>query len=301
MTKIEGLRETNIFTQQDKQNQKVKNPKEIVIPLVPQEEIKEEIISWEQYMEENNKKLREWSESTLENIFPEIKEYKRKLEIEKIIKLQTNKVKLNLSKEDIAYWTQIIKENGETTDIRAELLAAIICKESKFSKHINSATGSGAMQVTTITIQDMFSDTNGGRLKLYNLIDEETMNKILYKQTPEGEIEKDNNGKNIRTYNTPSELREACGKDDNLGVQVGIMCLKMKFAEIVAKKKGLSIEATIKGLKNHELKLSSKEIETILETTLKRYNSVFQSYGKEVVDSLKINDNLNFEEYNLIK
>ncbi len=301
MTQIEGLRETNIFTQQDRPKQKVKNPKEIVIPLVPQEEIKEEIISWEQYMEENNKKLREWSERTLENIFPEVKERKRRAEIENIIKKQTNNAKLSLSNEELEYWTKIIKENGETTDIRAELLAAIICKESKFIKNISSATGSGAMQVTTITIQDMFSDTNGGRLKLYNLIDEETMNKILYKQTSEGEIEKDKNGKNIRTYNTPSELREACGKDDNLGVQVGIMCLKMKFAEIVAKKKGLSIQSTIEGLKNHELELSAEEIETILETTLKRYNSVFQSYGKEVVDSLKVNDNLNFEEYNLIK
>ncbi len=301
MTKVEGLRETNIFTNQEQPKQKVKNPKEIILPLVPQETIKEESFSWEKYMEDNNKKLREWSESTLENIFPEVKERKRRAEIEKIIKLQTNKVKLNLSEEDLAYWTKIIKENGETTDIRVELLAAIICKESKFSKHINSATGSGAMQVTTITIQDMFSDTNGGRLKLYNLIDEETMNKILYKHTPEGEIATDKNGKNIRRYNTPAELREACGKDDNLGVQVGIMCLKMKFADVVAKKKGLSLEATIKGLKSREIKLSAKEIEEILETTLKRYNAVFQSYGKEVIDSLKVNNNLNFEEYNLIK
>lgn len=193
----------------------------------------------------------------------------------------------SFTKEDVHYWSKIIGENAKASNIPPEVLAAIIGHETKFEKHVNSPTGAGPMQVVTDSVVDMFSDRNGGRLYVYNKIDENMMNQILYKCDEDGKPIKDTKGNPIRKYKTAAQLKAACTKDDDLAVKVGIMCLKMKYVTAAQKYTKTSLVKTIEQLKSKEVKLSEEQQLDVMTKTLKIYNSVFQKYAPEVVDSIQ--------------
>lgn len=294
MTEINPLAYNQVTEGTSLQDKKGSVKKDIKIPLVQEEK--------EQTKEERiNKNVLEVLNKKISDAIKRLEKENNLRRTEKTITELMREKGGTLSEEDTRYWAELINKNSEEVNISPALIASVIAKETGFEKNQSSPTGEGPMQVVTITIRDMFSDSNGGRKRLYDLIDKETMNKILYQTNAEGKPLLDKNGNPVRKYNSPSAIRVACGKNDDLGIKVGIMCLKMKFAESIARSKGLPLEKTIKGLKSGELKLQQKELEGIIVTTLKNYNSVFQEYAPAVVDSLKNTTGNTIDSFNLYR
>ena len=296
MTEVTPLVNTNKYVTANYsfQDNKKMSGKDIIIPLVSEEGEKDLV------NEAIDKKV-------IDNLNNKILEALNKLKYEKNIK-ETGAVitklaeerKKSLSKEDTRYWAELILKTAEEAGISHELVAAIIAKETLFEKNVDNPGGAGPMQVVTVTISDMFSNSNGGRKSLYDLIDKAALDKILYKTDETGNIITDDKGNPIRRYNSPAELRQACGKNDQLGIEVGVICLKMKFAECISRIKGIPLKNTITKLKSGELKLSDEELKRYMLITLKNYNSVFNEYAPAVVDSLQ-NSSHSTDSFNLYR
>ncbi len=284
MTEINPVSNKKISEGYNIQN-KQDTVKEIVIPLVSDStEVPND--------KANDKNILNWLSERINKTLEKLDEDKKFQKTKELIENFNVKYNLTMSKEDIDYWTKLINDNAESTNTSPAIIAAVIARETSFKKNTISINGAGSMQITTITVNDMFSNENGGRQRLYKMIDENTLNEILYQTDKEGNPLTDKNGNYIRKYSSPHEIRNTCGKDENLGIKVGIMCLKMKFAESVSRKYGISLTSAIEQLKSGELKLSEKELEEITTNALKNYNSVFIEYAPAVIDSLKttVND-----------
>lgn len=259
---------------------KQQNPTPDFIPLVtPPLSIKEEkaeisILKFTEMLLSSKNAFVEWIDKI--NGFDKIKEFNAlKSSLANIM----DKNKIDYTDADITYWADIIDKNAKASNLSKELLIALIQRETSFQKCIASKTGNGPLQVTSITVQDLFSDLNGGRLVHYNNMDKAMMDDILYKE--------DIGGNKVPRFNSYKELHEACAKDDNLGIKVGIMCFKMKFVETVAQKKKISIADAISGLKDGSIDLSKSEQRFLIEKSLVNFNSVFtDEYAKEILDSI---------------
>lgn len=190
------------------------------------------------------------------------------------------------SKADVSYWSKLIAENSKASGISPEILAAIIAVETKFEKNVNSNNGAGPMQVVSISLQDMFSDTEG-RLSLYNKIDRNMMNSILYECDSSGKPIKNKKGEPVRKYKSVDALRKACTKDDNLAIKAGIMCLKMNYVQALADYKGMTLKQSIDAVKTKKIKLSFVEQQRVLTNALKSFNSVFKTYSNNVVSKIQ--------------
>lgn len=221
---------------------------------------------------------------------PELKELDVKAEEDKKVKSSIIKaMKLtgkNFSKDDLEYWTDLVKKNSELSGMPPSFIAAIIGRETKFERNISSVNGSGPMQVTGITTKDMFSNKDGGRYNLYEKLDSTLLHEIMYKKDEEGNFIKDSTGNLVKRFSSNKELRDACGKDDELGIQVGLLCFKMKYAKAVQNMKKIGLTQSIEGLKSGTIKLSDKEQEQAVTNALKSYNSVFEEYAPAVVDTI---------------
>ena len=202
---------------------------------------------------------------------------------------------VNVKNIDVPYWAEIIYKVSTKFNIPAELLISIIDKESngQFVKHLNSRNGAGPMQTTTIAIQDYFP-TGRGWHNLYKMMDEDLLNDVLYK---------DSAHKKLRA-GSASGLRNLAGQDDELGIKMGLLTFEMNYVKAVAAKvygkaNVVTVEKTIKGLKDGSIKLSEKDAQNCATKALKNYNSVFQTYAPEVIDSLKTMG-VRFAEFNYL-
>ena len=223
------------------------------------------------------------------------------------IQQEAKKKNAKLSSDDIKYWADRILSVSEKYKLQPNLLTAVIAKETNgtFKRNINSPTGAGPMQVNKSTIQDFFPNAKGNWKKVKKKMDENLLNDILYKKDENGEFEKDSQGNFILAYSSPDDLRRACTKDDELGIKVGLICLKMKYAKAVAeikygKANYKNVPVTIDKLKSGEIKLTDVENQRAIEVALKNYNSVFKSYASEVIDTLRTSG-FDFSSMDLIK
>ena len=214
---------------------------------------------------------------------------------------------VNIEDVDVDYWAKTIVSAAEKYNIPEAFLVSVIGQETngKFTKNINSSTGAGPMQITTITAQDFFPEAKGNWNKTYKKMNEKLLNDILYQKDKNENFLTDRKGDYILKATTPKVLRDSCAKNDELGIQVGILCFEMKYVKAVAKYKfGESsfsnIPKTIEGLKDGSITLSAEENEKIIEEALKNYNSVFDSYAPAVIDSLK-QHGLDFENLYFIR
>ena len=119
---------------------------------------------------------------------------------------------LNLSDEDIEYWTDLIYKNSKEFNFPPEVLIAIIRQECDFKINIKNP-----MQITRITVEDIFLRKDKYRKLNEKLYDEimflcdENINKLinLYKTNPDISIKigmlcylsKGNSSKNIAAWN----------------------------------------------------------------------------------------------------
>ena len=200
--------------------------------------------------------------------------------------------KRHLKNIDIQYWSKIVDKVANQSDFPKEILVSIIGRETKFAKNIASKNGHGAMQQTTIAIEDFFPSSKGNWNGIYDKLDSKLLNDILYKKDANGNILKDKTGKPILKYRNAEELYIACGKDDELSVKTGVLLFRMQYAKAVARGNyGSASYATvpkaIDQIKAGNISLSQNEY--YVRNAIQNYNgsSLKRNYGEDVVDSLK--------------
>ncbi|MBR6098901.1 hypothetical protein IKP85_04070 [bacterium] len=217
-------------------------------------------------------------------------------EIQEISDMITTAVKSHknsdISKIDVKYWAQKIYNISTKYNVPAALIVSIIEKETFFRKNITSGNGTGPMQMTTIAVQDFFPSNQGSWHDIYEMMDSELLNDILYTDFSHKKLRADN----------ASDLRKLAGKDDELGMKMGVLTFEMNFVKAVAKHKFgkatlTTVKKTIQGLKNGTIKLSETQAKACVTAALKNYNSVFQTYAPQVVDSLQ-RMGIQFTEFN---
>lgn len=252
---------------------------------------------------EQNDATRVQKKTILENFNPvknlNLKMFTKTYGTKEIIKSEAERRGVSLNDNDITYWAEKINSVAESYDIPKELLVSIIAQETngKFTKNINANTGAGPMQITKITISDFFPGAKGNWNGIYTKMNSELLEDILYVKGKDGK-------KRLR-YSSPDKLREACAKNDELGMKVGLLCFEMKYVKAVAKKlygkaTYANIPKVIDEIKSGKIKLSEYQNKACIKEALKNYNSVFKSYAPAVVDSLTRNG-VNFKDLYFIK
>ncbi len=228
-------------------------------------------------------------------------------QVSDMIKEEASERGVNLTSEEIEYWAEIVKNVANKYNIPEALLVAIIGQETNgtFEKNINSSNGAGPMQITKISIKDFFPGEKGNWNNVYNMVNQELLNDILYQKDENGNFKKNANGEYILKYKSAAELRDACTKDDELGIKVGLLCFEMKYVKAVAQKKYgratyANVPKTVIGIKSGDIRLSEQENKSAVEIALKNYNSVFDSYAGTVLDSLS-RYGLDFKDLYFIK
>lgn len=216
-----------------------------------------------------------------------------KKDIIQSISIEAQKRGVSENNIDLEYWSHIVEEFSKKYNMSHKLIISIIAQESngKFEKNVNSSTGAGPMQITQDTTNDFYQAYRSKYV--YKLMSPELFDDVMYFVDLEG-------NKKLK-YESPSKLREACAKDDKLGIQVGILCFQAKYVEVVAKQKGLSVISTIKQLKDGSLILSPKEQKDCIQKTVELYNGspnkkLREEYTQNVCDSL---ENIKFDYNNV--
>ena len=227
--------------------------------------------------------------------------------VNNMINNEAQKRGVSLEDIDTNYWAEKIFSVAREYGVPAALLVSIIGQETngKFTKNENSKNGAGHMQITQITVADFFPKAEGNWNNIYKQMNEDLLNDILYKKDKNGNFIKDRKGDYVLKYPTPKALRDACAKDDELGIKVGLLCFEMKYVKAVAQKKYgkatyANIPKVIDGIQAGEITLSENENKNAIKTALKNYNSVFQSYAATIVDSLE-QHGLEFKDLYFIK
>lgn len=215
---------------------------------------------------------------------------------EKNVNMVVNEAKkwnVQISPQLAEYWATKTEKIAKANKLPASLLISIISQEThgNFQKNINSENGAGPMQVVKNSVKDFYPGAEGNRNDVYELLNPKLLDEVLYTNK--------NGQKKLRYRNTES-LRNACAKDDEYGIKVGLLIFQMKYVEAVSKLKNISIKESIKKLKNKSIKLSEQENKTAIKIALANYNAVFQSYAPNVLDSLK-KHGFDFKKSNLIR
>ena len=205
----------------------------------------------------------------------------------------------HLTKEQEDYWIDKIRRNSDLANVPDSLTSAIITRECGLQPNIQSKNGNGSMGITTIPLADMM---NSYRSKIYKKIDENLYNEIFYKKDASGNFITDKNGNYVLKYNSPQELRAACGQDDDLSTKAGLMIFKMKYVEAAGKTLGISLNAVADGLKNKTVTLSPVQNQAAFRLALENYNgsprkkdyadkimqAVTEAEGQDFIDNFAI-------------
>jgi hypothetical protein len=221
--------------------------------------------------------------------------------IKKIHDMITSFGKVKKDSIDIDKWANMIYDSSQNYNVPAELIVAIISRETGFKITNNVNNGSGPMQMTTIAVADFFPSKNNDWYKIYEMMDKNLLDSIVYK---------DNNHQRLRAGDA-STLRLMANKDLALGIRMGLLTFEMNFIKSVALMKfgkdGLKnkqakadskkIIKTIEGLKNGSIKLTKKEAKECVTFALQKYNTVFKNYAPQLVDSLE-QIGVNFLDFN---
>lgn len=214
---------------------------------------------------------------------------------EKNVKMVVNeakKWKVQIPPQLAEYWAIETEKVAKANKLPACFFISIISQEThgNFQKNINSENGAGPMQVVKSSVKDFYPGAEGNRNEVYKLLNSKLLDEVLYTNK--------NGQKKLRYRNTES-LRNACTKDDEYGMKVGLLIFQMKYVEAVSELKNISIKESIKKLKNKSIKLSEQENKTAIKIALENYNSVFKSYAPNVIESLE-KYGFDFKKSNLI-
>ena len=205
--------------------------------------------------------------------------------INKLMQKELNKRNIKLKPADKKYWANLINQTSNKYHVAPELLITIISKECGFEKHLTETFGAGPMGMTTAAIEAFTpKDSKGNKNDWYD---------IFNKMHPE--LLKD-----ILKYSqSPKQLRQMAGKNDKLGILMGILTYEIKYCEVVAKKlygkaNYGTIPKAIDKVVNGGYRLNDA---ASIKNSLINYNgsSIKYTYGDKTMDTLS--NTLSYNHY----
>lgn len=215
------------------------------------------------------------------------------IKTENLIKNEIKAKGIKLSNADIKYWSNLVDKVAKKYNSSPELLITIISKECGFEKHKSNGNGAGPMGITTVAIEDFLPKTKNGKpndwAKIYKNMHPELVNDI------------------IKHSNSATVLRSKAGKNDELGIQLGLLTYEMKYCREVATKlygkaNYTTIPKAIEDIKNG-YRLDKKSDEKYLKNAFRNYNAskYKEQYSRTTLDSLKRLTNNSFKDLIFIK
>ena len=205
--------------------------------------------------------------------------------IKSLMQKELDKRKIKLSAKDKEYWANLINKTSNKYHVAPELLITIISKECGFEKHLTESTGAGPMGMTTAAIEAFTpKDSKGRKNDWYN---------IFNKMHPE--LLKD-----ILKYSqSPKQLRQMAGKNDELGILMGILTYEIKYCSEAAKKlygkaNYGTIPKAIDKIVNGGYRLDDA---ASIKNSLRNYNGSYlkDTYAKVTMDTLS--NTLSYKHY----
>lgn len=139
---------------------------------------------------------------------PQADAKRKEAEADKVAKQTVAKIIINDAKRDknSAYspieLSEMIVDVSKKYNMDYKLVASVIKQETHFKQESSGTNGKGLMQLTSITLKDMF-------------------------QRPDVYDEKV--GALIQKYKTPQALMKAVKEDPKVNIEVGVVCLKHKL------------------------------------------------------------------------
>ena len=212
---------------------------------------------------------------------------------ENLIKNEIKAKGIKLSNADIKYWANLVDKVAKKYNSSPELLITIISKECGFEKHKSNGCGAGPMGITTIAIDAFLPKTKKPKpedwAELYKNMHPELVNDIM------------------KHSHSATVLRSKAGKNDELGIQMGLLTYEMQYCRQVATKlygkaTNKTILKAIEEIKNG-YRLKEESDEKYLKNAFKNYNgSRFKvPYSIATMDSLKRLTHGSFENLIFIK
>ena len=198
-------------------------------------------------------------------------------------KHQTNNI--DASEVDMKYWSNLISKVANKYNVSAEILVTIISRECGFKKHTSEVSGAGPMGITTAGIEDAMPKTKSGKknewYKIYDNMHHELLNDIL------------------KYGNNAADLRKKAGRDDELGILLGLLNYEMTYCKQVASKLykkanfgtiPKAIEQVKKGFRLEDQNSIRKSLENYNGSTLK------VAYGNDTIRCLNNLTDRNYKE-----
>ncbi len=128
--------------------------------------------------------------------------------------------------------TDMILSAASETGIDPIIIACIAKQESHFNQNVGIANGSGIMQLTTISIEDMYLRPQVYDKNLKPLMRKYgSLEKILEAKKKDPSIDLGAFGKILEKYKNPKALMKALRKDSALNIKMGAYLFKAKLAQ----------------------------------------------------------------------
>ncbi len=173
-------------------------------------------------------------QKTMQRHFKEVCDYKKELSasnekhnsIKNIIANDPAAPK-NLNKDKMA--DMIMKASAET-GVDPVIIASIAKKETHFTQNVPTGNGSGIMQITSISLKDMYLrpqiyDKNMKQLiKKYG-----SWEKVVQAKKKDPSMQLGNFGELLYKYGNSDKLREAVRKDPQINITLGAYLFKAKL------------------------------------------------------------------------
>lgn len=200
--------------------------------------------------------------------------------------------KVAIGNVDLPYWSERIDKFSKEYDLPREIIIAIIARETNrtFEKNSASDLGKGPMGITTAAVNAFFPTAKGNWNDYYKDIDNKLLQDCLYRKDDLSKLR----------YSTSKALKDACAKDDEYGIKIGILTFKMKYVQAIGSlkygKKPLwrRPEYVIKDFQNEKVNLTPSETKECVRNAIRNYNSsnIKEAYTKEVMEML---EKMNFD------
>lgn len=146
--------------------------------------------------------------------------------IEEIISKDTSAPK-NLDKKDLA--AKIMEVSSET-GVDYDVIAYICKRETHFNQSKNGKNGKGMMQLTSITIEDMFSRPQAYDENIKPLIRKYgSLEKLFEAKRKDSSIELGTFGELLYKYGSVENCMDAIKKDAKTNLKFGAYCFKEKL------------------------------------------------------------------------
>ena len=131
---------------------------------------------------------------------------------------------------DVNKMTDMIMEAASETGIDPIIIASIAKQETHYNQNVPTANGSGIMQLTTISLKDMYQRPGVYDSQMKQLIKKYgSLEKVLAAKKKNPSMDIGNFGNILYKYGSVENLRTAMRKDPQLNLKLGAYLFKAKL------------------------------------------------------------------------